>query len=270
MNKILSLFLAILLAVFSTNTAAAARIDDLGKVLFVGDSYCMGANLNNDGGEHVDEGWAVLAAAQLEMTNYALACSGGTGFFNKNEGGQDYLSLIQDYVNNNVDMDSVRRVIIFAGYNDQWHSYDEIMIRGEETLRHIVENFPNAQVSIGMVGWHETNEQYQQQLANISSQAYRDLASYMGMEYMEGAETVLVDGENLFSNDGLHPNRAGQERMAAFIANYLNEKLQEQYATEETPEPILKDIDKKFPIYLVTIVAVIIAIVIFIRLRLKH
>ena len=270
MNKFLSLLLAIFLAAFSTNSAAAARIDDLGKVLFVGDSYCMGANIDNDGSEHVDESWAVLAATQLNMTNYSLACAGGTGFFHKNEGGQDYLSLVQNYVNNNTDMDSVRQIVIFAGYNDQWHSYDEIMIRGEETLKYIIEKFPNANISIGMVGWHNSNEQYQLQLANVSSQAYRDLTSYMGLNYIEGAETILVNGENLFSNDDFHPSRNGQDRMASFIASFLNAELEKQHATEETLEPMFKDVDKKFPLYLVAIAVIIIVIIAVIRIRFAH
>ena len=270
MKKILPLLLSVLLSLLLAKNVSAMKIDDLGKVMFIGDSYCMGSNALKDGNNSVENGWVELVAKKLEMTNYVRVCAGGTGFYHKNENNQDYLALVQDYVEHNSDLADIRRIIIFAGFNDQWHSYDEVMIRGEETIKYIIQNFPNATISLGMVGWHNSNQEYQLQLANVSSQSYRDLADYMKIKYIEDSELVLIDKGDIFSPDDYHPNLAGQELMADFIANYLQAELVEQYATAITPEPFLQDINKRFPIYLVIITGAVIAIIIVVRLRLNH
>ena len=79
-----------------------------------------------------------------------------------------------------------------------------------------------------------------------------------------------MNGENLFSNDDFHPSHNGQDRMASFIASFLNEELEKQHATEETLEPMFKDVDKKFPLYLVAIAVIIIVIIAVIRIRFAH
>lgn len=260
MNKKLVCLLSIILAVFSTNFAAATDINDLGKVLFIGDSYCMGSSIYNDlGVEHPDEAWATLAATKLGMENYAKACRGGAGFAVSEE--RTYLTLAKEYIAANSDMDDIRWIIIFAGYNDRYYSYDQVMIEGEKTLRFLAENFPNAQIAIGMVGWNEADENAQLQLANVSSATYRDLADYMNLVYMEGAETVLYEQENVFSADHFHPNFVGQDLMADFVADFLNTQLEALRQTELTPEPMFQNLNRNLPLVIAFVGCAFIAIV---------
>ena len=228
MKKTLICILSVLFIIFSAGCASALEEHPLAKVLYIGDSYCRGGAMRGDGKEHPDDAWAALSALKFDVGDYALACRGGSGIVQ----GVTFQELISEYLAENDDAEAIRWIIILGGANDRAHGYDEIMIGGEALINYIKDNFPNAKIALGMVGWHESNETIQQQLSTVVSPAYRDLADYTEIYYIDNAESTLFEKEGVFESDGLHPNDQGQNLLANLVVDFFWERLNELYDAE--------------------------------------
>lgn len=220
-----------------------------GKVLLVGDSYCMAMNYGDTVGEFPDYGWGKLYADMANIDNYDLICRSGTGIVAKN-GDKDFQAMIDDYAAAHTDNDDVTMVIINGGYNDRSSTYDEIMIKGEQLFNDARKLFPNATFFLGMNGWNDHDEEIQAQIANISYPAYYDLADYLGEDvvYMVGAESVLKDAEEpvFTALDGFHPNLNGQNRLASFVQEFINQYEREKLlrAVSEPQEKVTAEVSQ--------------------------
>lgn len=233
MKKILPLLSLIILILspiscFATTTQAEPTINALGTIMFIGDSYCMGANLDNTQQEIPAQSWAQQTIDALNITQSITACRGGTGFINQSDG-VDFQALLESK-SSDPTAATVGWIIVGGGYNDQYYGHDEIVDRGTEFIQRAHELYPAANIAIAMNGWHATDANIQTALQAVVV-AYRDLAAAEGAIYLSAAEQVLADGD-YFSNDNFHPNAAGQTVLAGSIIDFLNDQLADLTAAQ--------------------------------------
>ena len=234
MKKFIILFSVILAIIFPISVTAADEIsvDDLGNIIFIGDSYCEGANVKNDHRNSPELGWAQKTIDYYQLKNAIVACLGGTGFVGKSPNGTTFRGLLDDYYPGEDAATEIKWIMVSGGYNDQYYSYDEIMIEGEKFVNHATELYPNAKIAIGMNGWHADDETIRARLITPVTDAYYDLANYKGLYYINGSELAL-DGEDLFSNDDFHPNEKGEEQIAYTLVQFINGQIQEMQRAQE-------------------------------------
>ena len=261
MKRLLLTFAAIFLMIPQSTyaTEIEVTVNDLGTIMFIGDSYCTGTNVNSDSKETPELGWAQKTVDNLGIENYIIACKGGTGFVHSHEN-TTFQSLLDDYYPGETDAQKVGWIIVGGGYNDQYYSYDEIMIKGEEFVNHANELYPNASIAIGMNGWHETDTEISGILSATVIGAYHDLAEYKGANYIYGTEYVLYR-DGVMSNDGLHPNAEGEQLIADAVSSFLNDQIDKiiQAIKEERLKAGMQNVNIKIPLIItgMTILAII-------------
>lgn len=200
---------------------------EYGHVIFIGDSVCRGWNIEEN--KAVPElSWVAKTVDALDLRNYSISCQGGSGISVEKEvaNGEKikYIDLLNNANKQIVDKNEVSWVIINGGYNDKANVNNKelIMSEGDALIAKAKEYFPNAQIAIGMYGWHKTNETIKNQMRTMENY-YRELASNNNVLYIDGIEESLRDEDGLFTNDDVHPNENGQQN----IANYMEEFLKE-------------------------------------------
>ena len=254
-------------AAFATGVQSNITIDDMGTFMFIGDSYCMAANIDDNDREIPERGWAQIAVNKLGLKHAIIACKGGTGFVHTSSDGASFQTLLDDYYPGEDAAKEVGWVIVDGGYNDHYYSYDEIMIKGEEFVNHAKELYPNAKIAIGMNGWNRVDEDIQNTIVNVVLDAYQDLADYTESIYIEGAEMALYD--DFFSNDDFHPNEQGQESIAESIASFMNAQLYDLQIANQIVPPLLDTSNPTIMAPLVIIIIFTIAIIVIIVIKKK-
>ena len=255
-------------AAFATGVQSNITIDDMGTFMFIGDSYCTAANVDDGGKEMLERGWAQIAVNELELKHATIACKSGTGFVHTSSDGASFQTLLDDYYPGEDAAKEVGWVIIDGGYNDHYYSYDEIMIKGEEFVNRAKELYPNAKIAIGMNGWNRADEDIQNAIVNVVLDAYQDLADYTESIYIEGAEMALYD--DFFSNDDFHPNEQGQESIAESIVSFINAQLYDLQIANQIVPPLL-DVNNPTimaPLVIITIFTIAIIVIVVIRKKL--
>ena len=228
-------------AAFATGVQSNITIDDMGTFMFIGDSYCMAANIDDNDREIPERGWAQIAVNKLGLKHAIIACKGGTGFVHTSSDGASFQTLLDDYYPGEDAAKEVGWVIVDGGYNDHYYSYDEIMIKGEEFVNHAKELYPNAKIAIGMNGWNRVDE---------------DMALY----------------DDFFSNDDFHPNEQGQESIAESIASFMNAQLYDLQIANQIVPPLL-DVNNPTimaPLAIIAIFSIAITVIIVIRKNLPQ
>lgn len=254
-------------AAFATGVQSNITIDDMGTFMFIGDSYCTAANVDDGGKEMLERGWAQIAVNELELKHAIIACKSGTGFVHTSSDGASFQTLLDDYYPGEDAAKEVGWVIIDGGYNDHYYSYDEIMIKGEEFVNRAKELYPNAKIAIGMNGWNRADEDIQNAIVNVVLDAYQDLADYTESIYIEGAEMALYD--DFFSSDDFHPNEQGQESIAESIVSFINAQLYDLQIANQIVPPLLDTSNPTIMAPLVIIIIFTIAIIVIIVIKKK-
>ena len=154
-------------------------------------------------------------------------------------------------------------IYVFAGRNDFGADMDSASDRHAHVVGGIQAfitacstKFPNAQVSIGMIGGiskdgyfytHDESRDPQDGLyaywndAEVRRLTTADLyseCSRYGARYITNCDAILRDTEYM-SGDGIHPNAGGQEQLAQFIANTILDEgisINRQRSYSATPE----------------------------------
>lgn len=265
MKKLLIVFLAFLFSLspmFFAQAAKTISVDDLGGIMFVGDSYCEGSNVKSDQKNMPELGWAQKSVDHLHLENYIIACLGGTGFRGSSSDDTTFQTLLDKYYPGEESAQSINWIIISGGYNDQYYSYDEIIAASEQFINHAHELYPNAQIAIGMNGWHATDTLIQEKLTNVVLKAYKDIADNKGLYYIEGSELAL-HGEMLFSADDFHPNPIGEEQIAYTIDDFINGIIHDMQIAQviEKPENGINNIDVIAPLLMISIMVLSVVIV---------
>ncbi len=249
----------------ATATPAETTIDALGAIMFIGDSYCMGANLDNTQQEISAQSWVQQTIDALGITQSIMACHGGTGFINQSDG-VDFQTLLEEHYSD-ATAGTFGWIIVGGGYNDQYYSHDEIVRRGTQFIERVHELYPSANIAIAMNGWHANDTNIQSALQAVAT-AYQDLATAAGAVYLSAAEQTLAGGD-YFSNDNFHPNAAGQTLLASSMIDFLHSQLAALASTQQ--DSALLDtsyLTTLVPLGLVAILLASIIIILAVRLRL--
>lgn len=118
-------------------------------------------------------------------------------------------------------------IIICGGYNE-WHHQDQIAAKIQEFMAKAKELYPNAQVSIGMVGTEVGASKSSKvwNLAAVTLNGYKGIDYYTGLpyRYLNNLEYVLrTNPEYMLDNsDTVHPTQKGYEALANAICKAVN------------------------------------------------
>ena len=190
------------------------------KVLVIGDSYTEGSQLAEG-----EKTWAEWAAELMGLTineNFYIFGKGGAPFGAAIDSGYAFSTVLQTAANSIPDdvKPSITDIIVLGGAND-WSKSKEEIKTGLETFRaNAAEQFPNAKKWLFCAGW-SFNTNIREGL-KTAYHNYATLATrYGGFAVVHDAFKVLHN-KNRMSDDEVHPNAIGQERIGTSVANYLN------------------------------------------------
>ena len=220
--------------------------------LFIGDSYAAGYgdpdNLNEwyyDGNQ-----WPNFAATALGLKeeDYAIFAQGGSGLVTYGDNEYSFEKLIKFAVDKHEDDtipgychystypingEKVTDIVIGGGYNDQWTNVLDILIEGaikNENTKERYKNtgmrslyqtiktfYPNARIHFFNLGWDmDAATRFRLQ---FNSQYYYAAISRFNTSYVN--LSYKLHNRGLFSYDGFHPNKTGEEVLGTAIASIL-------------------------------------------------
>lgn len=189
------------------------------KMVVIGDSYAMGYT-PDDSIDPETEAWTSQVIAQNGTQDSIIVTKIGAGFVKSNEG-DSFATLLEKAWEMSDDPDSVETIVVCGGYNDMFYNSSTIYYAAQFFANTAKRLFPNAEISIGMISWHENNTEVQEQLLSNVLPAYRQCAELNGMHYIAGCEYLYQNSYGLFALDHFHPNAQGQKLLAEYITRYL-------------------------------------------------
>lgn len=183
------------------------------KFIFIGDSYILG--YSNDG--NIYNSYANIITQTFGLDATILGVS-GSGFANKGDGpneGKNYTDILKSYSGSESDKLRVTDIYVIGGYNDRTHSTTEIWLGADKFYKYAKENFPNAKLHCGFIGWCQVPEEYNK--LEQACLAYSRCGIY-GFEYMTNSEYIL-HSSHYFTNDNVHPNNEGHSALASYLSS---------------------------------------------------
>lgn len=241
MKKCAVILISLLLSFAISTNVFAEIVEDfdelIGGIVFIGDSYCLGSNMENDGKRHPEKAWAQGVVDAIELENYAIACEGGVGL-SREKNGKTFIDLLDDSLKDIADPSSVGWIFVIGGYNDYPESYDDIVKAGVAFVEHAHEIYPNAHIDFGMVGFDAKRSDRQKKLEEVVTPAWKEVAEQTGETYGGVPEVILKQEKNDdMSNDGFHPNPEGQydieQLPELFLKQQYQEAIQRRYEEQE-------------------------------------
>mgnify|MGYP002623052108 CR=1 FL=1 len=191
------------------------------NIVFVGDSYCMGANLDSP-----DEGWAEITARYFGSQKYIRSCKGGTGF-SATSSDESFINLVEHAAEQSEDPNAIEWVVIMGGYNDYRVDDDTLLSDGAQMILRAKELFPQATILVGMNAWDSIRADRQEQLDRVLLDV-RAIVQSTGVTYVDHIEEVLYNHPEFFTSDGVHPNSNGQSRLAECLATFISNIVSER------------------------------------------
>lgn len=194
------------------------------KTVFVGDSYALGVNPDSD----TLTPWCNVTANLMGLTSgqYNIVAEAGSGFVRNGTYGHTFLTKLQSVISSITDKNSVKNVIVCGGYNDSTYTITEIKDAISSFVNYCKQQFPNATVYIGCIGYrYEINDSAAATRNNIASVVYPaysnnvsgsySTASYV---YLNGVENILktIPKSYMYANNA-HPNQVGQNMLGRGI-----------------------------------------------------
>lgn len=179
------------------------------KYILIGDSYADG--YTPDGNV---TSWEQLFVNLTGLTNTIQKHLGGTGFVNLVQN-KNFQSLLEEVPDDN----SVTDIVVLGGYNDINYNKSQITNSITSFIAKANEKFPNANVSIGFVGWCRDSSLIYQ--LSIACQYYRECCGYYNASYLNNIEYTLHNYFDDFSSDGIHPNLNGQTKIVRNLIQSL-------------------------------------------------
>lgn len=182
------------------------------KYIFLGDSYGTG---QNELGEQTNP-WTNLVPQYLGLSQnqFITNSSNGSGFNH----GKTFLAQLQEVANSIENKNEITDIVIIGGYNDRYHTVQEIKNAMSIFFKYAKSTFPFAKCKLACVGWSRVYDT-RQSIANSSLNAYTQCGEY-GCEYLKNTEFILHD-YSLFSNDKYHPNQNGQNELSRYLADAI-------------------------------------------------
>lgn len=178
-------------------------------IVCIGDSYGVGA------GSDTNKGWCERLIKRIGCVGYYYVQS-GSGFV-KAVNNRNYLTMLDEAIKAISNKDSVTDIVFCGGINDIGYDIVDNFSTAYDTCKN---NFPNAQMHVGMIEWYAGADNNIGGLLKVLS-AYKTIcARRPDVHYLNGVEHVLR-GKKCFSKDGYHPNEYGYELITIHIMQAL-------------------------------------------------
>ena len=191
--------------------AGAEQFDPAGSaplVVYLGDSLAAGLGLGEE------EAFPALVEGMLRQEGLVIRTVNAGVSGDTSAGGLSRLDWLLDQ--------SPRVVVVELGANDGLRGLEPEMT--EDNLRRIVQQSRAAGARVLLVGM-KVPPNYGGDYAGRFEEVYPRLASELGVALMPFLLEDVAGDPTLNLGDGIHPNAAGQQRIAANIVPYLREIL---------------------------------------------
>lgn len=204
------------------------------KTLMIGDSYALGVNPDNASLTAYPEIFKNLMG--LDNNNFKLIAEAGSGFLRAGTYNHTFLELLQSQINNIINKDTYKNIILCGGYNDNEYSLTNLRNAIISFVNYCYSQFENATVYIGCIGYRrEVTQSAQTIRRNIAGVVYPAYANNVSVNlltkpyvYLNGVENILktLPVSYMYSNNA-HPNQAGQNALGqgifqAFKTGYVD------------------------------------------------
>lgn len=190
--------------------------------IFLGDSYAAGTTFEHGEVEYLTS-WCEYLRRLMGLTSghYYIFAQGNAGFAKIGNNSMNFQMTLASRINEITDQNAIKNIIVCGGYNDWNETASLIKQRISEFISYCKQQFPNAQVYIGMIGGNSANtsqgasvrDNLFQKVLNI----YSKCNNYGGI-YLSGVEQA-THNFFIFNEQGNHPNESGYKYIANMIYN---------------------------------------------------
>lgn len=190
--------------------------------LFMGDSYAAGTTFEHGEVEYLTS-WCEYLRRLMGLTtgHYYIFAQGNAGFAKIGNNSMNFQMTLASRINEITDRNKIKNIIVCAGYNDRSEELSLIIQRIGEFVAYCKEQFPNAQVYIGMIGGNSATTYdgalIRENLIMKVLHAYQ-YCNQFGAIYLNGVEKC-THNFYIFNTEGNHPNESGYKYMAEKIYN---------------------------------------------------
>lgn len=199
--------------------------------IFLGDSYAAGTTYEHGSVQYLTS-WCEELRRQMGLTtgHYYIFAQGNAGFAKIGNNSMNFQMTLASRINEITDKNKIKNIIVCAGYNDWNEETSLIHQRIGEFISYCKQQFPNAQVYLGMIAGNSSDTKQgalvREQLITRVLNAYTRCTDFGGL-YLSGTELF---GHNffMFNNQGNHPNESGYIRVGRMIYNALKQGKAEQ------------------------------------------
>lgn len=181
-----------------------------GKMLCIGDSYARMEDSSVTS-------WCSYLNQMLGFDEYNTYAEGGAGFVTAGMSGNNFLNLANNAISQITDKQNYRLVIIAGGRNDAASSsYTSVYSAANSILVALKQAFTNARIIVVPLLWDNVRS-YAFGNYTIAS-AVLDAAAVNGCEGVNWAWTWGLGLDDCYDG-GIHPNNAGGQLIASYIAS---------------------------------------------------
>lgn len=199
--------------------------------IFLGDSYAAGTTFEHGSVQYLTS-WCEELRRQMGLTtgHYYIFAQGNAGFAKIGNNSMNFQMTLASRINEITNKNKIKNIIVCAGYNDWDEETSLILQRIGEFISYCKQQFPNAQVYLGMIAGNSADTQQgalvREQLITRVLHAYTRCTEFGGL-YLSGTELF---GHNffMFNEQGNHPNEYGYIRVGRMIYNALKQGKAEQ------------------------------------------
>ena len=177
------------------------------KILFVADSYGTGHGLATP--------FTTIIINELDNGSQQVSV-GGAGFYQK----PTFLSNLQ--AANIQNPETFTDVVVCGGYNDGKTAitYSQIVGAMNSFFTYVKQRFVNARLWLMPLGWCSNSSAIRYRLAYTTYSAYADGAAANDVIYVDSIQRAL-HVYSRFSDDYVHPNQDGQNKIADYVRQAL-------------------------------------------------
>lgn len=178
--------------------------DYSGSTIIIGDSYTVGYTPDGN-----ITPWTTKFIEYTGLENVTISANGGASFSTSDN---SFLMLL----NAVPESKDVKQILVVGGFNE-YGSYSDIETAINAFMGVASVRFPNAQVFSAMVAWSvdRTDDPMVQNRLKIAKSVYN--TQRKNWRYLTGCDYIL-HADGFLASDGFHPNTAGQERLARYLA----------------------------------------------------
>lgn len=192
------------------------------RVILIGDSY--GINYTSGGGSWT--GWGYLFAQLYPEIQTYVGAVGGAGFVS-NAGGANFYDIIVSLYGSVLNKETITDIVVLGGYNDMSIGATEGQIQSAigAFMDYCRLNYPNAQVTVGMISV-DYNDADRQLRLNTTAMQYKNAVDKYGGRSFDNFKFILRNKRDLYfadgdANSGFHPNTSGNTQVAQYLHEYL-------------------------------------------------